>query len=164
MPVFQPLLANVWCLIIAVMLVLMLGTMTVISARARREWRQVQGYPAGRFPKEQLAASAPLESLAALHTRLVELQQYLPPGSSDARWLGAFAGRLRLVMDAAYARLETTPPPARARLLERLDREVAALAGVVNLQLGASLSDGTDRQALEAQLGALRDMLKVRAA
>ena len=164
MPVFQPLFANAWCLIIAVMLVLMLGAMTLISARARREWRRVQGYPAGRFPKGQLAASAPLEALAALHTRLVELQQYLPPGSNDARWLGAFAGRLRLVMDAAYARLETTPPQARARLLERLDREVAALAGVVNLQLGASLSDGTDRQALEAQLAALRDLLKVGAA
>lgn len=164
MPVFQPLLANAWCLIIAIMLVVMLGAMTVVSARARREWRRVQGYPAGRFPKEQIAASAPLEALAALHTRLIELQQYLPPGSSDARWLGAFAGRLRLVMDDAYTRLEATPPPARERLLERLDREVAALAGVVNLQLGASLSDGTDRQALDAQLGALRAMLKVGAA
>ena len=62
-------------------------------------------------------------------------------------------------MDEAYARIDVAPPGAQSRLRERLGVEVEALAGVVNLQLGASLTDGTDRQALEAPLDALRAAL-----
>ncbi len=64
-------------------------------------------------------------------------------------------------MNEAHARLEAAPEAEYVRLLEILHVEVEALASVVNLQLGATLSRGTDRQALEAQLSALRDAIEI---
>ena len=160
MRVLAPLLENPWCLVLVVALVVLVFGAAFMVARAERAGRTEPGYPAGRYPLRRLAASAPLEALAALHAGLLDLQHRLPPGSDDARWLAWFTGRLRLVMDEAYERLETAPPAAQPGLLDRLAVEVEALGSAINLQLGATLSHGTDRQALEAQLAALRASLR----
>ena len=160
MDLLAPIFENPWCLVLIVMLVgLLLGAAAII-VRAERARSTTIGFPAASYPTRHLTASAPLEALAALHARLLDLQRQMPPGSDDARWLRWFAGRLRDTMDDAYARLEAAPAPIQHRLLDRLGVEVAALAGVVNLQLGAAPAHGTDRQALEAQLAALRAALR----
>ena len=159
MRVLAPLAGNIWCLVLFVALAALIVGAAWIVARAERVQATARGYPASRYPTRRLAASAPFEALAALHARLLDLQRQLPAGSDDARWLGWFARRLRLVMDEAYTRLEAAPPELQPGLLDRLSVEVEALASAINLQLGATLSGGTDRQALEAQLAALRASL-----
>ena len=162
MRILAPILENPWCLVLGIAFVLLLVSAAALVARAERARTTTRGYPTDQYPTRRLIASAPLESLANIHARLLDLHHHLPAGSEDARWLGWFARRLRTVMDEAYDRLEAAPPTLQTSLLERLAVEVEALAGVVNLQLGATLSQGTDRQALEAQLAALEEGLKVK--
>lgn len=152
--------ANIWCLVVLLALLALLVALTLMTARQSRRHHRTPGFPAGQFPLRHVAAAAPLEALAALHSRLLDLHARLPQGSEDARWLNWFVGRLRSVMDEAYTWLEAAPPHLEARLLDRLAVEVEALAGVVNLQLSARLAEGTDRQALEEQLDALRAILR----
>ena len=160
MRLFAPLAGNPRLLLLVLLLALVIISGAILVAYDDRRRREMLGFPDSAFPTRRLAASAPLEALAALHARLLELQQHVPAGSDDRRWLRAFTGRLRAVMDEAYARLEATPPPVQGTLLDRLAVEVEALAGVVNLQLGAMGSHGADRQALDAQLAALRAALR----
>ena len=159
MRILAPLVENPWCLVLMLLLMLLLiGGSAVVAYSERRQRARLRA-PATAAPARHLVASAPLQGLARLHDRLVELEQHLPPGSEDGRWLRWFAGRLRLAMDEAYGRLQQLPPSRQVSLLSRLGVEVEALASVVNLQLGARLTEGTDRQALEAQLAALRASL-----
>ena len=160
MRLLAPLVENPWCLALLMTFALLLVISAALVAWAERARATTIGYPPTNYPAHHLAGSAPLEALAALHSRLLDLQRHLPPGSEDAHWLRGFARRLRGVMDEAYARLEAAPPAVQSRVLDRLAVEVEALASVVNLQLGATLSRRTDRQALEAQLAALRASLR----
>ena len=160
MRLFAPFAGNPWLLLLVVLLALVIVSGAILVAYEDRRRRRMPGFPDGAFPTRRLAASAPLEALAALHARLLEMQQRLPAGSDDRRWLHAFTGRLRGAMDEAYTRLEAAPAQAQATLLDQLAIEVEALAGVVNLQLGAMGSHGADRQALDAQLAALRATLR----
>ena len=160
MRLLAPLAGNPWLLLLVLLLALVIISGAILVAYEDRRRRRMLGYPDGAFPTRRLAASAPLEALAALHARLLELQQRLPPGSDDLRWLRTYTGRLRGVMDEAYSRLEAAPAHAQGKLLDQLAAEVEALAGVANLQLGVMLSHGADRQALDAQLAALRAVLR----
>jgi hypothetical protein len=156
MSAFAPLFENLWCLVLLLVFAALIFAAAAIVARAERQRITTVGFPEASYPTRRLAASAPLEALASLHARILELQRRRPVGTDDARWLLYFARRLRQAMDEAYARLDAAPPPLQNKLLERLGVEVAALASVVNLQLGAAAPRGADRQALEAQLAALR--------
>ncbi len=160
MDVLAPFVENPWCLALFVVLAALLIGGAAVIARAERIRSTTTGFPRATYPTQRIAASAPLEALAVLHARLLDLQHHLPPGSDDARWLRRFASHLRDAMDEAYARVEAAPTTLQSSLLERLGVEVEALAGVINLQLGATLAHGTDRQALEAQLAALREALR----
>jgi hypothetical protein len=131
-----------------------------LLARAERIRATVPLMQPATSPTRRLPAPAPLEALLALHTRVVEIQRRLPADADEARWLAWFAGRLLASTDEAGARLEALSPAARSNLLERLALEVEALAGVLNLQLGAAPTGDVDRQALEAQLAALRSALR----
>jgi hypothetical protein len=159
MEVFAPIIENVWCLVLAIAFAVLLATAALLVARAERASGRTLGFPRTRYPAHQLTASAPMDALAALHSRLLQLEARLPAGSDDARWVGWFARQLRHGMDEAYSWLEGASPAAQAVMLEHLEVEVEALAGVVNLQLGATITPGADRQALEAQLAALRASL-----
>ncbi len=151
-----PLVENPWCLILFVAAALLIvGGAATIALLERRERRSLEHGPTLYTPRNSIA-SAPIEGLAALHERLIDLQRRLPAGSDDARWLASYAQRLRHIMSKAHARLDVVPAAEHDRLLEILRVEVEALASVINLQLSARLSRGTDRQALEAQLSALR--------
>lgn len=161
MSLLAPLIENPWCLVALVAMTMLIVTAAAIVAFAERGRPVVAGFPPTSYPTRHLAASAPLEGLAALQARLLELLHDLPPGSDDARWLRAYLGRLRQVMDAAYSRLEAAPPASQAILLGRLAAEVEALAGVINLQLGTVPVPGADRQGLEVQLEALRGVVEV---
>lgn len=156
-----PLVENPWCLLLAVVVALLvIGGAAVVALFERRERARIEHRPPSYAARNSIA-SAPLEGLAALHERLRDLQRRLPAGSDDARWLASFAHQLRHIMSEAHTRLEAAPEAEYSRLLEILHVEVEALATVVNLQLGATLSRGTDRQALEAQLSALRDTIEI---
>ncbi|MBA3946438.1 MAG: hypothetical protein H0X37_17975 [Herpetosiphonaceae bacterium] len=156
---FLEVLQEPWCFATLLALVVLLFLAAGLVARQQRLAPQVTGFPPERYPAQALAASAPLEALAALQTRLQELHQHLPPGSDDERWMGQFLRRLRMSMDRAYDRLADSDPRQQTILLQRLAPEVAALHGVINMHLGASLGDQTDREALEAQLTALRQII-----
>ncbi len=160
MRLLAPIVENPWCLVLMVLLIMLIVGGALIVAQAERARAALPGYPPESFPTRRLASSAPLEALAALHGRLLDLQRRLPGASDDARWLRSFTVRLRAAMDEAYARLDDAPPAQQGALLDRLASEVEAFAGVVNLQLSDSLTQGTDRQALEAQLNALRESLR----
>jgi hypothetical protein len=160
MQLFAPIVENAWCLVLAVGFAVLLISAALLVARSERANARMLGFPPTRYPAHQLTASAPMDALAALHTRLIHLQARLPAGSDDARWMDWFARQLRHGMDEAYTRLNEASPAVQAAMLERLEVEVEALAGVVNLQLGATLTPGADRQALEAQLAALRASLR----
>ncbi len=155
-----PLIENPWCLLLALLVASLIiggaGFVALFDRRARR--------PPAHAPRtaslRRSTGSAPIEGLAVLHEHLLTIQRHLRPGSDDARWLGWFIQRLRQVMDEASTRLANVDATEHGRLLDRLRVEVEALAGVVNLQLGATLTRGTDRQALEAQLAALRDTIE----
>ncbi len=99
-------------------------------------------------------------ALAGLYEWLLDLQLPLPEGSDDKQWLGQFARRMRQVMDERYDRLDHTAPADQTQFLSRLDVEVEALTTVVNLQLAVILLWGTDRQAFDAQLAALRHSIR----
>src|SRR3954470_6984576 len=142
MELFAPILENLWCLVLALAFVVLLVTAALLVARAERASTRTVGFPRTRYPAHQLAASAPMDALAALHARLLQLQARLPAGSDDARWVGWFARQIRGGMDEAYAWLEAASPTAQTVMLERLEVEVEALAGVVNLQLGATITPG----------------------
>lgn len=157
------LLQQPWCFatLLGVCVLLFLGA--ALQVRQQRAARfaspQVLGFPPETYPVRSVAASAPLEALVALEARLQELQRHLPPNSSDARWLAGFLRQLRATMDYIYDRLAACPPQQHAALLARIGSEVASLDGVVNLHLGATLNRSTDRDALEAQLDALRESI-----
>lgn len=154
------LLEQPWCFIIIALILVLLFAAAAIQARQQRLERYrvpgVHGFPSAQFPVRAVAASAPLEALAALETRLAELHRHLPPQSPDARWLALFLQQLRAAMDDLYDHVAALPPHQQATALHRIAGEVAALDGVVNLHLGATLTEATDHEALEAQLAALR--------
>ncbi len=159
MRLLAPLVGNPWFLLILVLAILLIVGAAVIVATTERRHALGSSDPRHRLPAPSLAASAPLEGLAALHARLSELRQHLPPGSDDERWLSIYVNRLRVTLNDAYDRIEAASPVVQEELLDRLATEVEALAGVINLQLGARLTAATHRQALEAQLDALREAL-----
>ncbi len=159
MRLLAPLVGNPWCLLVLVLVILLIVGAAVIVATTERRRAPAFSDPPHSLPASSLAASAPVEGLAVLHARLSELRQHLPPGSDDERWLSVYLNRLRVTLNDAYDRLEAASPMVQEEMLDRLATEVEALAGVVNLQLGARLTAGTDRQALEAQLDALREAL-----
>jgi hypothetical protein len=161
MRTLAPIIENPWCLVLAVLIALLILSGAALLARAERIRARVPSMQAATTsPTRRLAAPAPLEALLALHTRLVKARRRLPAGSDEARWLGGFAGRLLATTNEASTRLDALSPAARSNLLEHLALEVEALAGVVNLQLGAAPTGDVDRQALEAQLAALRSALR----
>ncbi|HSH78125.1 MAG TPA: hypothetical protein VLA19_06295 [Herpetosiphonaceae bacterium] len=156
-----PLVENPWCLVLFVVLALLvIGGAATVALLDRHGRTRIEHRPLPYAARNSIA-SAPLEGLAALHEWLLDLQRRLPPGSDDARWLASFARRLQQIMSEAHTRLEAAPAAEHGRLLEILHVEVEALASVINLQLGATLSRGTDRQALEAQISALRAAIEI---
>ncbi len=159
MRLLAPLVGNPWCLLVLVLVILLIVGAAVILATTERRRALARSAPRHSLPAPSLAASAPLEGLAVLHARLSELRQHLPPGSDDERWLSIYVNRLRGTMNDAYNRIEAASPEVREEMLDRLATEVEALAGVINVQLGARLTTGTHREALEAQLDALREAL-----
>lgn len=151
---------SLWCFVILLLVIVLVFVAAALVARQERR-RSGLGATRPLFARAQpplhdLAASAPLEGLAALHHRLQELHRHLPPYSQDSAWLTSFAARLRETMDEIYGRLARLPEAERNPVLARLATEVAALDSVVQLHLGASLNQHTDHDALEAQLEALR--------
>jgi predicted transcriptional regulator len=160
MRVVMPVLANLWCLVLVVLFVLVVGAMIVLDIRSRRSERRLNDHSRADYPNREIAATAPLEALAAIHARLQEIHRHLPPRSEDARWLASFTDHLRHVMNRAYARLEAAQEPLRADVLDQLTWEVEELANVVDMQLSARLADETDRHALETRLVALHASLR----
>lgn len=160
MEMLAPIVENPWIFVLIAVFTLLVVGAAMVVARAERARSATVGFPTATYPTRRLVASAPLEAMAALHARLLELHRRLPPGSDDRRWLLWFASRLRDAMDEAYARLDAAPPSVQGNMIERLGLEVEALASVVNLQLSTTSAKGADRQALEAQLAALRASLR----
>lgn len=155
-----PILENPWCLLISLIVALVVVGGAGFIALVDRQAKHMPTHPPQPSARSPGTGSAPIEGLTVLYERLMTLQRHLPPDSDDARWLRRFAQRLRRVMDDLSARLELVDATEHERLLDRLREEVEALAGTINLQLGATLNHDTDRQALEAKLARLRDTLE----
>lgn len=151
---------SLWCFLILLLVIVLVVVGAALVARQERKRRDPRAtrplVPPAPHPLHDLAASAPLEGLAALHNRLQELQRHLPSYGQDSAWLRSFTAQVRATIDDIYNRLARLPQAERNPVLARLATEVAALDSVVQLHLGASLNHHTDRDALEAQLEALR--------
>ncbi len=92
----------------------------------------VAGYPAARFPARTLVQDGPLASLTAIQSRLLRMQQQLPPGTDTAVWLQVFLGELRAIMDTAYTVMLATNGYERSPIfdwlvveLQQIEREIA---------------------------------------
>ena len=79
MRLLAPLVENPWCLALLMALALLLVISAALVAWAERARATTVGYPPANYPARHVAGSAPLEALAALHSRLLELQRHLPP-------------------------------------------------------------------------------------
>ena len=160
MRILAPIIENPWCLVLGVAIAVLVISAAALVARVERTHEEAVDPAPVNVRASRLLSAAPFQAMAGLHERLLDLQQRLPTGSDEKHWLGHFAGRLRQVMDEIYDQLEDAPVADQPYLLDRLGEEVEALTTVVNLQLGVTLSKGTDRQALETQLAALPDSIK----
>jgi hypothetical protein len=62
----------------------------------------MHGYPAERFPDQELVRSEPLSALVATQTRLLSVYAQLPHQSELSVWVRAFLLELRQIMGSAY--------------------------------------------------------------
>jgi len=122
-----------------------------------------RGYPADRFPVQELTRSGPLASLATTQARLLAVYAQLPAHSEGAVWLNSFLGELRQVMDVAYRAAGIAQLYGGSTQLERLAAEVQAVEAQLAERLvkRALRNDGDlDEADLDARLAVLRGCVR----
>lgn len=95
-----------------------------VSDRGARQDALEVGYPADRFPRRDLVATAQLAALAAVQSRLLSVYDQLPARGEAAVWLRAFLAELRALMDSAYRVAAVSTIYGDTALLDRVVAEV----------------------------------------